>query len=88
MPRASFARSEKKVVGNLRRLANVRPDVAFAVKTLARETSNIIPDSWRKDKHLRRYLQGTSGLYFVVEPDVARQVSDKHGLRIFSDSDW
>eukprot|EP00969_Alexandrium_andersonii_P229087 10117292-Alexandrium_andersonii.AAC.1 len=76
------------VVGNLQRLVNVRPDVAFAVKTLARETSNITPDSWCKAKHLLRYLQGTSDLHFAAKPDVALQASDKHELRIFSGPDW
>eukprot|EP00969_Alexandrium_andersonii_P001393 61206-Alexandrium_andersonii.AAC.1 len=36
------------VVGKLQWLANVRPDVVFAAKTLARETSNAAPDSWLK----------------------------------------
>jgi len=48
----------RQVVGKLQWLVTARPDIAFSVKTLARETSGVTPDSWRKVKHLLRYLQG------------------------------
>eukprot|EP00969_Alexandrium_andersonii_P291463 12882545-Alexandrium_andersonii.AAC.1 len=78
----------RKVIGKLQWLVNVRPDLAFAVEILARETSNVIPDSWRKVKHLLRYLQGISEMHFTVKPNVALQANDKHELHIYSDSDW
>eukprot|EP00969_Alexandrium_andersonii_P335577 14831402-Alexandrium_andersonii.AAC.1 len=71
------------MVGKFQWLVNARPDIAFAVKTLARETSKVAPDSWRKVKHLLRYLQGTSELRFAIKPGYALQADDKHELHIF-----
>ena len=79
----------RQVVGKLQWLVTARPDIAFSVKTLARETSGVTPDSWRKVKHLPRYLQGTKNIVLKTQPDVRLQSSDVDlDLHVFSDSDW
>ena len=79
----------RQVVGKLQWLVTARPDIAFRVKTLARETSGVTPDSWRKVKHLLRYLQGTKNIVFKIQPDVRLQSSEVDlDLHVFSDSDW
>ena len=79
----------RQVIGKLQWLVTARPDIAFSVKTLARETSGVTPDSWRKAKHLLRYLQGTKNLVFKIQPDVRLQSSEVDlDLHVFSDIDW
>ena len=49
----------------------------------------VTPDSWRKVKHLLRYLQGTKNIVFKIQHDVRLQPSDVDlDLHVFSDSDW
>jgi hypothetical protein len=57
-------------VGSLTYLAQcTRPDIAFAVGTLAKYNSNPSPIHWKAVKHVFRYLQGTKDYKLVYKPD-------------------
>ena len=56
-------------VGSLTYLAqSTRPDIAYAVGTLARYNSNPAPIHWKAVKHVFRYLQGTKNYELVYKP--------------------
>jgi hypothetical protein len=70
-------------VGSLTYLAIcTRPDIAYAVGTLARYNSNPSPIHWKAVKHLFRYLQGTKNYAIVYKPDA----SQKEMFITYSDS--
>ena len=50
----------RRNVGKLQWLTGCRPDIQYAVKELARDSNNARPSSWKKVKHLIKYLKGTS----------------------------
>lgn len=57
-------------VGSLIYLAQcTRPDIAYAVGTLARHNSNPNPSHWKAVKHLFRYLKGSMDLELVYKPE-------------------
>ena len=76
----------RRLVGKLQWLVNIRPAIAFAVKNLARETSRLTPDSWKKGQAFTSILGG--------HPRTAPAGCSKHftcdtaELHVFSDSDW
>lgn len=74
-----------KVVGKLMYLVTTtRPDLAYAVRELAKFMSNYGPEHWKVAKHVLRYLQGTrsQGLIFG-------NVDDPYPIfRSFTDADW
>src|ERR1700733_12648532 len=45
------------------------PDIAYAVGTLAKFSSNPAPIHWKAVKHVFRYLQGTKDYELVYKPD-------------------
>jgi hypothetical protein len=75
----------RELVGKLMYLATcTRPDIAFAVRELAKFMSNYGEPHWKAAKHLLRYLQGTRsyGIYYG-------QVDNPYPLfKVFTDSDW
>lgn len=88
-PKTDEERNEMKsipycaVVGKLMYLVTTtRPDLAYAVRELAKYMSNYGAEHWKVAKHVLRYLQGTrsQGLIFgnVDEPYP----------RSFTDADW
>ena len=73
----------QSAVGRLLYLSTrTRPDIAFAVSTLAKFTSRPTVAHWTAVKHLLRYIAGTRefGLLFTT--------SDSSDCTGFSDSDW
>jgi hypothetical protein len=75
----------KELVGKLMYLATcTRPDIAFAVRELAKFMSNHGVDHWKAAKHLLRYIKGTKahGLYYG-NPDSSYPI-----FKTFTDSDW
>jgi hypothetical protein len=57
-------------VGSLIYLSQcTRPDIAYAVGTLAKFNSNPAPIHWKAVKHVFRYLQGTKDYELVYKPD-------------------
>ena len=73
----------QSAVGRLLYLSTrTRPDIAFAVSTLAKFTSRPTEAHWTAVKHLLRYIAGTRefGLLFTM--------SDSSDCTGFSDSDW
>ena len=57
-------------VGSLIYLAQcTRPDIAYAVGTLAKFNSDPSPIHWKAVKHVFRYLQGTKDYKLVYKPD-------------------
>ena len=49
----------RSIVGRLQWLTGCRPDIQYAVKELARDSNSVRPSSWKKVKHLIKYLKGT-----------------------------
>lgn len=73
------------LVGKVMYLATTtRPDIAFAVRELAKFMSNYGEAHWTAAKHLLRYLQGTRALGIVLgNSDPVYPI-----FRGFTDSDW
>jgi Reverse transcriptase (RNA-dependent DNA polymerase)/gag-polypeptide of LTR copia-type/GAG-pre-integrase domain/Integrase core domain len=62
-------------VGSLTYLAQcTRPDIAFAVGTLAKYNSNPSPIHWKAVKHVFRYLQGTKDYELIYKPDEEQEL--------------
>ena len=62
-------------VGSLTYLAQcTRPDIAYAVGTLARYNSNPSPIHWKAVKHLFRYLKGTMDYELVYQPSDEKEL--------------
>ena len=73
----------QSAVGSLMDLAvSTRPDIAFAVNSLARFNSNPPNDHWKALKRVLRYLKGTSNVGILFKQDG----SDK--CIGYSDADW
>ena len=68
----------------------MRPDIANAVKELARETWHFTTDSWKKAKHLLRYLKATSDFELTLRPDThfADDMQREFEITVYADSDW
>ena len=82
---STYADTEKyqSAVGKLLFLSTrTRPDIAFAVSTVAKFTSNPTEQHWKAVKHIIRYIAGTInyGLMFTRS-----ETTDCTG---FSDADW
>jgi hypothetical protein len=75
----------RELVGKLMYLATcTRPDIAFAVRELARFMSNYGAGHWAAAKHLMRYLQGTRSIGIIYG-----HVDEPYPIfRTFTDSDW
>ena len=59
-----------QAIGSLIYLSQcTRPDIAYAVGTLAKFNSNPAPIHWKAVKHLFKYLQGTKDYDLVYKPD-------------------
>lgn len=73
------------VVGKVMYLATTtRPDIAYAVRELARFMSNYGATHWAAAKHLLRYLQGTRSLGLVLG-----NIDEPYPIfHAFTDSDW
>ena len=75
-------RSYPQLIGSLMYAAiGTRPDIAFAVSTLAQFMSDPAPVHWEAAKRVLRYLKGTRTLGITYGPS-----SD--GLVAYSDADW
>jgi hypothetical protein len=61
-----------------------RPDIAFAVRELARFMSNYGKEHFRAAKHLLRYLQGTRSRGIIYGDTTNTAIT----FRSFTDSDW
>ena len=62
-------------VGSLTYLAQcTRPDIAYAVGTLAKFNSNPSPIHWKAVKHVFRYLQGTKDYQLVYKPNEEKEL--------------
>jgi hypothetical protein len=75
----------KELVGKLMYLATcTRPDIAFAVRELAKFMSNYGPGHWMAAKHLMRYLQGTRTVGLIYG-----NKDDPYPIfKALTDSDW
>eukprot|EP00438_Fugacium_kawagutii_P020509 Skav212686 [mRNA] locus=scaffold1930:133681:135171:+ [translate_table: standard] len=83
-------KSFRRIVGKLQWLAYIRPDMAYAIKELARSIQQPSIRDQRKLKHLIRYLAGTKHYSFIIKPSlrIGRHHSQPLDLNIFVDSDW
>jgi hypothetical protein len=72
----------RQLVGSLTYLVNMRPDICYAVNQLSQVMVNPTKLFWKANKHVLRYLRGTSkyGLWY-------RQM-DEVKLHGFTDADW
>ena len=60
----------RRIVGKLQWLAYIRPDMAYAIKELARSIQQPCIRDQRKLKHLIRYLAGTKHYTFNIKPSL------------------
>ena len=75
--------SYQSLVGSLMYLATcTRPDIAYAVGTLARFTSKPNQTHWVAAKRVLRYLRGTSNFGIVFKGD------ESGTCKAYSDADW
>ena len=75
--------SYQSLIGSLMYLATcTRPDIAFAVGTLARFSSKPDAVHWKGAKRVLRYLRGTTNFGIVFRGD------DLGGPIAYSDADW
>eukprot|EP00438_Fugacium_kawagutii_P000632 Skav224354 [mRNA] locus=scaffold2411:362652:363395:- [translate_table: standard] len=82
--------SYRRIVGKLQWLAYIRPDMAYAIKELARGTQQPCIRDQRKLKHLVRYLAGTKRHTSPIKPSIriGKNHSQPLDINIFVDSDW
>ena len=77
------------IVGKLQWLLYTRPDLAYATKELARALNKPATQDWKRTKHLVRYLQGTQGYNFSVQPTAQLSNELKEvDIDAFVDADW
>ena len=73
----------QSAVGSLLYLATkTRPDISFAVGTVARYCSKPTTEHWTAVKRIFRYLKGTSDLGLLYKPHQSRKLVG------YSDADW
>ena len=79
----------RRIVGKLQWIVPLRPDIAFAVKELARDLASPTTHSLRKATYVLKYLLGTTNLHYVIRPEL--QLSGCNTLvnvDVYVDSDW
>ena len=70
----------RELVGMLSYVANgTRPDITFAVNSLAQKASKPTQDDWNAGKRILRYLKGTADKKLVFKPNASK-------LEIFADA--
>ena len=75
----------QSAVGSLLYLSGwTRPDIAFAVSSVARFCSSPAKEHWTAIKHILRYLKGTTDYGLVYSEDQ----DDESTLVGYSDADW
>lgn len=73
----------REAVGSLLYLAvGTRPDISYAVSTVARYCSSPTMEHWKAVKHIFRYLQATESLGLTFKP------ADHIEFKAFSDASW
>ena len=79
----------RRAVGQLLWLANVRPEIMFAVKELSRGLSAPTTEHEAKVKHLFKFLSGTKDYKQRLQPTLSLSPQHKAlDVNIFVDSDW
>ena len=78
--------SYRSIVGRLQWLTGTRPDIQYAVKELARDSNDPTPSSWKRVKHVIKYLKHTAQyrlMFSQILPDAPVSEIDTH-----ADADW
>ena len=71
------------IVGSLLYLSTkTRPDIAYAVSSVARFCANPTKEHWTAVKRILRYLKGTSNLGLLYREDTPAEITG------YSDADW
>ncbi|CAE7380121.1 unnamed protein product, partial [Symbiodinium pilosum] len=79
----------RRAVGQLLWLANVRPEIMFAVKELSRGLSAPTTEHEAKVKHLFKFLSGAKDYKQRLQPTLSLSPQHKAlDVNIFVDSDW
>ena len=78
----------RSLVGKLAWASPIRPDLAYAIKELARGLASPTEEDWANLKHVVRYLKGSLGHRFTVSPKTKVTLGTTLGLEAFADSDW
>lgn len=80
----------RTAVGKLLWLCPIRPDLAYAVKELARHVGAPTEEDWLRLRHAVKYLKGTEDYVYKLEPRSSTPSSSTSPLllEVYADSDW
>ena len=78
--------SFRAISGKLQWLTGLRPDIQYAVKEIARDSSDVTPTSWIKVKHVLRYLKGTANYTQAFKQITTENMPSE--IDVHADADW
>jgi len=85
---AQAHRRFRQAVGKLQWIAQLRVDLMYAIKELARALHAPCFEDLAKLKHLLRYIKGTLHYRFVLRVTILTPLDSFIELEVFVDSDW
>ena len=78
--------SYRTIAGKLQWLTGLRPDIQYAVKEIARDSSDATRTSWIKVKHVLRYLKGTANYTQAFKQITTENMPSE--IDVYADADW